>query len=168
MHLFLQDLRYALRGFAQRPGYTAVLVLTLALGIGSNVAIFSVTNAILFRPLPFDDPEELVLIWNRLENTNVERALVSFEGILTGIRTTADEAGEIYRFTEQQREATQKVHKALNQISEIAARNVSGSDEASSATSNQKLSMQQMARSAQDLARSSDQLKELVSIFRLR
>ena len=73
----MQDIRYALRGFAQRPGYTAVLVVTLALGIGSNVAIFSVTNAILFRPLPFDDPEELVLIWNRLENTNVERALVS-------------------------------------------------------------------------------------------
>ena len=72
-----QDLRYALRGFLQRPGYTAVLVLTLGLGIGSNVAIFSVTNAVLFRPLPFDDPEQLVLVWNRLANTNVDRALVS-------------------------------------------------------------------------------------------
>lgn len=77
MSILLQDIRYALRGFAQRPGYTTVLVVTLALGIGSNVAIFSVTNAVLLRPLPFDDPDELVLIWNRLENTNVERALVS-------------------------------------------------------------------------------------------
>ena len=77
MNLFRQDLRYALRGFVQRPGYTAVLVLTLALGIGSNVAIFSVANAVLFRPLPFKDPEQLVLVWNRLANTNVERALVS-------------------------------------------------------------------------------------------
>ncbi len=51
--------------------------MTLALGIGSNVAIFSVANAVLFRPLPFRDPEQLVLIWNRLANTNVDRALVS-------------------------------------------------------------------------------------------
>ena len=77
MNLFRQDLRYALRGFLQRPGYTAVLVLTLALGIGSNVAIFSVANAVLFRPLPFKDPEQLVLVWNRLANTNMDRALVS-------------------------------------------------------------------------------------------
>ena len=77
MSVFRQDVQYALRGFAKRPGYTAVLVITLALGIGSNVAIFSVTNAVLFRPLPFENPDELVLIWNRLENTNVERALVS-------------------------------------------------------------------------------------------
>ena len=63
MSVFIQDIRYALRGFLQRPGYTAVLVVTLALGIGSNVAIFSVTNAVLFRPLPFEDPEELVLVY---------------------------------------------------------------------------------------------------------
>ncbi|MCZ6915704.1 MAG: ABC transporter permease, partial [Gemmatimonadetes bacterium] len=77
MNDFRQDLRYALRGFLQRPGYTAVLVFTLALGIGSNVAIFSVVNAVLFQPLPFAEPEQLVLVWNRLENSNVDRALVS-------------------------------------------------------------------------------------------
>ncbi len=77
MTVFWQDVRYALRGFVQRPGYTAVLIVTLALGIGSNVAIFSVANAVLFRPLPFRNPEELVLVWNRLANSNVERALVS-------------------------------------------------------------------------------------------
>lgn len=74
---FRQDIRYAVRGFTQRPGYTAVLVLTLALGIGSNVAIFSVANAVLFQPLPFHEPENLVLVWNRLANANVDRALVS-------------------------------------------------------------------------------------------
>jgi putative ABC transport system permease protein len=74
---FRHDLRYALRGFLRRPGYTTVLVVTAALGIGSTVAIFSVANAVLFRPLPFRDPESLVLVWNRLESSNVDRALVS-------------------------------------------------------------------------------------------
>lgn len=71
------DMRYAVRSLGRRPLFTAVLVLTLAIGIGSNVAIFSVTNAVLFRPLPYPAPEELALIWTRLPSTNVERSLVS-------------------------------------------------------------------------------------------
>jgi putative ABC transport system permease protein len=74
---FLADVKYALRSFGRRPLFTAALVLTLALGIGSNVAIFSVANAVLFRPLPFDDPEELALVWTRLPSTNIARSLVS-------------------------------------------------------------------------------------------
>ena len=73
----LRDLKYALRSFARRPLFTAVILLTLALGIGSNVAIFSVANAVLFRPLPFANPEELAFVWTRLPKTNVKRALVS-------------------------------------------------------------------------------------------
>jgi putative ABC transport system permease protein len=73
----LADLKYGLRSFARRPLFTSVLVLTLALGIGSNVAIFSVANAVLFRPLPYRDPDELALIWTRLPATNVARSLVS-------------------------------------------------------------------------------------------
>ena len=49
----------------------------LALGIGSNVAMFSVANAVLLRALPYDHPEELALVWTRLQATNVERSLVS-------------------------------------------------------------------------------------------
>ena len=73
----LRDVKYALRSFARRPLFTGVILLTLALGIGSNVAIFSVANAVLFRALPFENPEELAFVWTRLPKTNVSRALVS-------------------------------------------------------------------------------------------
>ena len=63
METFKQDLLHGLRVFARAPGWTAVIVISLALGIGANTAVFSVAKAILLNPLPFKDAEKLAILW---------------------------------------------------------------------------------------------------------
>jgi putative ABC transport system permease protein len=63
MTAFLQDLRYAIRSLVSSPGFTAVAVLTLALGVGANSAIFSALQAVVLRDLPYDDPDRIAVMW---------------------------------------------------------------------------------------------------------
>jgi putative ABC transport system permease protein len=101
----LQDLRYGVRVLIKNPAFTAVAVLTLALGVGANTAIFSVVNAVLLRPLPYPDAQQLVWIWETHPNIKVEPASLpnftdwknqagSFEGMAAFISSTLALTGE--------------------------------------------------------------------------
>ncbi len=106
MDMLKQDLRYALRGLIRQPMFTAVVVITIGLGIGANSAIFSVVKGVILEPLPYPDPDELVMVWEhniprgrdqnvvspanfiawREQNTVFENlaAMVEFSATLTG------------------------------------------------------------------------------------
>jgi putative ABC transport system permease protein len=77
MNDLISDLRFTLRSFRSHPAFTLTAVLTLALGIGVNAAVFSVVNAVLLRPLPVDSPERLVNVYTR-DDTGFRHATSSF------------------------------------------------------------------------------------------
>src|ERR1700760_361961 len=76
----LQDLRYAVRQFRKVPGLAAVVVITIALGIGANTALFSVVNGVLLNPLPYPHPEELVTLHE--SKPNFSTGSISFPNFL--------------------------------------------------------------------------------------
>lgn len=81
MTSLIQDLKYGLRMLVKNPGFAAIAVLTLALGIGANTAMFSVVNAVLLRPLPFPEPERLARIWGTNSKLNEMTRALSYPDI---------------------------------------------------------------------------------------
>ena len=69
--LWLDDLRFAIRGMRRRPAFTLLVVATLALGLGVNGAVFALVDSVLLRPLPYQQPDRLVFVWQTLPKHDV-------------------------------------------------------------------------------------------------
>src|SRR4026209_2242462 len=77
MDSIINDIRFAVRSLLKRPGFSAIVVLTLALGIGANAAVFSVINTVLLRPLPYRDVDRVVTLWQNNTKAGISRNEVS-------------------------------------------------------------------------------------------
>ncbi len=99
METFLQDLKFASRTLLRNPGFAAVAVMTLALGVGANAAIFSVVNAVLLRPLPWSEPDRAVMIWSRW--TAFDKTWVS-DGEVNDYRRRASTLAEVAAWDDTQ------------------------------------------------------------------
>ena len=99
MDNLLQDIRYGIRTLTRQPGFAATAILTLALGIGATTAIFSVVNAVVLRPMPFDEPDRIVVVTNRNLKTGNLNTTVSGTGLprLAGRRAAVSKPSRITR-----------------------------------------------------------------------
>jgi len=103
MDAFLQNLRFAIRMLRKSPGFTLAAVLTLALGIGANTAIFSVVNGVLLRPLPYRDPDSLLMLWEGTPTfPDASLSFPNFRDYRSRNRTLASVAG----FRQESRDLT--------------------------------------------------------------
>src|SRR3954468_5060204 len=102
-----RDVRYAFRGVRRNPGFAAVVIVTLALGMGANTVMFSVVNAVMLRPLPYDDAHRLVLIW-----TDDVRRSLHREG--TAYLTITDWKDRNHAFSDLAFYSTQRVAPMTN------------------------------------------------------
>ena len=87
--MFLNDLRHAFRLLVRDPGFTVTAVLTLTLGVGANVAVFAVVNAVLLRPLPYPDADRLVLLNHRDTRTGISKEFIAI-GDFVDLRARQD------------------------------------------------------------------------------
>ncbi len=83
MYDFIRDLKYALRRLAHTPGFTIATLITLALGIGANTAIFSIINTVLLKPLPFHEPDRLIGVWQTAPGVNIKDLNASIADYVT-------------------------------------------------------------------------------------
>ncbi len=100
MESLIKDIRYGFRSLRKHPGFTLIAVLTLALGIGANSAIFSVVNAIVLRPLPYRNSERLMVIWGNLHKTGLEEIELSAPEF-TDFKTQCKAFDQIAAYTTQ-------------------------------------------------------------------
>src|SRR5580704_18727005 len=107
MNTLLQDLRYGARMLMKNPGLTLVIVLSLAIGIGANTAIFSLTSALLLKPLPYPDPDRLAILWLRSPGIGIPQDWPSpgqYHDIVTQNHVFQDAAlvfGDNFTFTDR-------------------------------------------------------------------
>src|ERR671913_926090 len=101
MATLLHDVRYGIRSLLKQPAFTVIAIATLALGIGANTAVFSVVNAVLLRPLPYDDPSRLVTIWEQSPQRDMFEMPVSLANLRDWVdQNSTFEQIAAYSFTE--------------------------------------------------------------------